>query len=406
MKFPPLSDAMRTALLDNLGPGAYANAVHLDKAYAAMVLAAGGAVTPVKAWSYTNAHGKVFLSETDPATWHPHDREGFENFQALVPAGAAEADQAIAADWRRLALQFDGHRMQAIGLLRVALAEMSEEGGAVAQDIQNFLSAAPLSGEAVLNERLAAMVTDAQVKAPSPADEVARIVAQRADRARRIYIAGPMTGLPEYNFPAFNAKADELRAAGWHVENPADHGLVEGAKWDDYMRWDLARVATCGAIYLLPGWTDSKGATLEEQVAKVLAMSFQGAVVNAEERPIAIMRDNDRSIEAVKTPGWKLHRCPDDAQCRATIGGGCAGGWCAHFEVKPDEEGVSRFSETTIVAAGEPAPAPAITTETIAGWRVEHDVMGPAFTHHQVQAELWIREGRSVTALVAQGKNS
>lgn len=32
---------------------------------------------------------------------------------------------------------------------------------------------------------------------------------------------------------------------------------------------------------------------------------------------------------------WKLHRCADGQQCRAEIGGGCAGDWCAHFEVKP-----------------------------------------------------------------------
>lgn len=83
------------------------------------------------------------------------------------------------------------------------------------------------------------------------------------DRKGRIYIAGPMTGLPENNFPAFNAKAQELRAQGWHVENPADHGIQEGATWSDYLRHDMARLATCSTIYLLPGWKKSKGALLE-----------------------------------------------------------------------------------------------------------------------------------------------
>lgn len=32
-----------------------------------------------------------------------------------------------------------------------------------------------------------------------------------------IYLCGPMTGLPEYNYPAFHAAAAELRAQGWHV---------------------------------------------------------------------------------------------------------------------------------------------------------------------------------------------
>ena len=38
----------------------------------------------------------------------------------------------------------------------------------------------------------------------------------------RIYVAGPMTGHPELNFPAFHAAATELRALGHHVENPAE----------------------------------------------------------------------------------------------------------------------------------------------------------------------------------------
>lgn len=112
-----------------------------------------------------------------------------------------------------------------------------------------------------------------------PADEVARIVHLRTDRARRIYIAGPMTGLPGYNFDAFNAKAAELRAEGWHVENPAEHGHIDGATWADYLRWDISRIATCGAIFLLPGWQDSKGASLEVVIGKALGVQFLGEPV-------------------------------------------------------------------------------------------------------------------------------
>jgi hypothetical protein len=58
---------------------------------------------------------------------------------------------------------------------------------------------------------------------------------------------------------------------------------------------------------------------------------------------VATLVENPSTVEDVRRPGWKLHRCADGEQCRAEIGGGCASGWCGHFEVCPDEEGVPRF---------------------------------------------------------------
>ena len=108
----------------------------------------------------------------------------------------------------------------------------------------------------------------------SGAGAVRRVVRMRSARRRRVYIAGPMTGLPELNFPLFNATAARLRSEHWHVENPAEHGNIKGAAWSDYLRYDLSRVVTCGAIYLLPGWSKSEGATLEVDVAKRLGLAI------------------------------------------------------------------------------------------------------------------------------------
>lgn len=103
----------------------------------------------------------------------------------------------------------------------------------------------------------------------------ARAVHLTQDREMRVYIAGPMTGLPDFNFPAFNAAAAMMRSAGWHVENPAEHGHVEGAEWADYLRYDIARLATCEMIMLLPGWSNSKGANLEVSIAQQLGMPIK-----------------------------------------------------------------------------------------------------------------------------------
>ncbi|MCF5228580.1 DUF4406 domain-containing protein [Pseudomonas sp. PA-5-4G] len=98
-------------------------------------------------------------------------------------------------------------------------------------------------------------------------------VTVQAARANRVYVAGPMTGIEDFNYPAFNAVADQLRALGYEVENPADHGVVEGAQWADYMAYDLTRLGLCGVIALLPGWEKSQGAKLEVLIAERLGMT-------------------------------------------------------------------------------------------------------------------------------------
>lgn len=92
------------------------------------------------------------------------------------------------------------------------------------------------------------------------------------DRRNRLYLAGPMTGIADFNFPAFYEATSALRRAGWHVENPADHGFREGASWADYLRYDLGRITTCESVALLPGWESSRGVQLELSVAKDLGM--------------------------------------------------------------------------------------------------------------------------------------
>lgn len=88
-----------------------------------------------------------------------------------------------------------------------------------------------------------------------------------------VYIAGPMTGIPEFNYPLFNATAKALRAAGVEVRNPAENdGGSAGESWEFYMRLALRSLLECDEIVLLPGWRDSRGARLEEAVARELGM--------------------------------------------------------------------------------------------------------------------------------------
>jgi hypothetical protein len=43
------------------------------------------------AWEYQNTAGRKFLTHSDPASWHPHDREGYQKFRALGYLAAPEA---------------------------------------------------------------------------------------------------------------------------------------------------------------------------------------------------------------------------------------------------------------------------------------------------------------------------
>lgn len=80
-----------------------------------------------------------------------------------------------------------------------------------------------------------------------------------------VYIAGPMKGYPENNWQAFAKAQDQLEELGCVVLNPAV--LPDGMPADAYMPICLAMVQQADAVYCLPGWVDSLGATVERQFA-------------------------------------------------------------------------------------------------------------------------------------------
>lgn len=90
--------------------------------------------------------------------------------------------------------------------------------------------------------------------------------------APRVYLSGPMTGLPDLNFPAFRAAAEHLRGLGLDVVNPADINPDESMGWEACMRADIKALCDCDAIALLPGWEYSKGAHLELHIASRLGL--------------------------------------------------------------------------------------------------------------------------------------
>ena len=88
---------------------------------------------------------------------------------------------------------------------------------------------------------------------------------------KRIFIGGPMTGVPDDNFPAFNAAAAHFRALGYHVENPAEN--PPQGSWEAYMRLSLAQLLQCDEAAFLPRWEHSRGAQVEHYTACQLGIA-------------------------------------------------------------------------------------------------------------------------------------
>jgi len=107
---------------------------------------------------------------------------------------------------------------------------------------------------------------------------------------KKVYIAGPMTGIASFNFPAFDDKRDELKAKGYEVVSPVDIDRAHGFDpmgWteeecsrdslpEDFMggaiKRDVDALLKCDCIYMLEGWQKSDGAKAELAIAQWIGL--------------------------------------------------------------------------------------------------------------------------------------
>ncbi len=94
----------------------------------------------------------------------------------------------------------------------------------------------------------------------------------------KVYLSGPMTGITEFNFPAFHKAAESWRDKGHEVCNPAETDNGDTSKDRSYyLRKDIAALVGCDAIAVLPDWQYSRGSRLEVTIAHELGMPLYDA---------------------------------------------------------------------------------------------------------------------------------
>lgn len=98
------------------------------------------------------------------------------------------------------------------------------------------------------------------------------------------FISGPMTGYEDFNYPLFHEVARKLAERGELFYSPAHHPVMgyeleppepeEAMSWEYYMRESLKMLLKCDLVLILPGWEESRGASIERDVAVTLKMQI------------------------------------------------------------------------------------------------------------------------------------
>lgn len=135
------------------------------------------------------------------------------------------------------------------------------------------------------------------------------------------YLAGPMTGYPDFNYPAFNDAAARLRASGWRVINPTETDAKHGWRPGDHdpdaltdeeyrtvlrhgLRAALADEVTCCVV--LRRWLWSRGALAEVSMLRTLRLpvyEYAPADIDDGEPPVLALPPHE--VDELVALGWR-----------------------------------------------------------------------------------------------------
>lgn len=137
---------------------------------------------------------------------------------------------------------------------------------------------------------------------------------------KTIYLSGPMTGIEDFNRPAFDKAAKELRDLGFEVIVPGENESydeiekarkeVSRQKREFYLSRDIEFILEqADLVVVLPGWEESEGAKLEVAVAQAIGIPVFRYRTNA------LLRGK---VALWWSPDWDHHRRPESPLKRYT----------------------------------------------------------------------------------------
>ena len=92
----------------------------------------------------------------------------------------------------------------------------------------------------------------------------------QAIKRKKIYISGGITGVADHE-KVFAEAEKSLSRLGFAPISPEKFSF-DGFTYQDYIAVDLAILSRCDGVYMLTGWTNSKGARLEHNYAEAIGV--------------------------------------------------------------------------------------------------------------------------------------
>jgi hypothetical protein len=156
------------------------------------------------------------------------------------------------------------------------------------------------------------------------------------------YLGGPMTGIPQFNFPEFHRIGAALRERGYNIVSPAElddpeteaaamaspdgapgSGSANGEAYEDFLGRDLiiCSIPTCVGMICLPGWHNSRGARGESWVCAYLKKPiYEYSENNEQGAPWLIAVERDERLAELGVPDFAAGAVPRDKPGVLTVG--------------------------------------------------------------------------------------